>query len=126
MTCKLSKNTFLSSLRELVPDFPINPDWVEPVLGFPIINDLARYICKHAEEENFVEVDKGIFFLELGLKSGERYLRDLVSECLESLLACEKIADIIGRFPENILRVWNTVFQNIYEKRRGAGLYPQR
>lgn len=113
----LTRTNFISILHEHVPNLDLDPAWVEQQLGYPLINDLARYICQRAELGAPAEIDSALRFLDLCSQSGDSYLRDLVIECLETLLACDSIAEISARFPLSVLAIWNQNFRALYEKR---------
>jgi hypothetical protein len=70
----ITRNNLLDSLRRMAPGFQINPDLKEDSLGYPIVNDLARYICDQAGLDEFDKVRNGLEFLEVGLKLGDSYV----------------------------------------------------
>ncbi len=117
----ISKETLISSLRRAIPMFEPNPEWVDNQLGYPIINDLARYTCEQAKSEQFDEVQKVLAFLETSIEAGDPYIEDLALEYLETLLSCERIAAIKTYFGPQALARWNKHFQGIYESRAGGG-----
>jgi hypothetical protein len=94
----ITRNNLLDSLRRMAPGFQINPDLKEDSLGYPIVNDLARYICDQAGLDEFDKVRNGLEFLEVGLKLGDSYKHDLVHESLETLFSCERINVIKSQF----------------------------
>jgi hypothetical protein len=111
----ITRDNLVGSLRIVVPGFEINPDWLDgdfgDPLGYPIIDDLARYICDQARLADFDQVRNGLAFLEGGLESGDTYILDLVHESLETLLACDNITAIKAYFGPRVLDLWNASFQ---------------
>jgi len=87
----MTRESVLQKLQQSVPEFRLNPEWIEESLGFPAINDFARFICSEAEASQWDEVRKSILFLERALIEGDSYVRDLVFECLETLDSCQSI-----------------------------------
>ena len=61
------KESVLQELQNSVPEFHLNPDWVEEPLGFPAINDFARFICSEADASQWDEVRKSVQVLERAL-----------------------------------------------------------
>lgn len=104
----ITGNNLIDSLRRMVPGFTINPDWVGDNLAYPIINDLARYVCDQASLKEFDKVRHGLQFLEAGLERGDSYVHDLVHESLETLLSCECIDAIRSQFGPRVLDYWNS------------------
>lgn len=99
----LTKYSLIATLRNHLPAFSINQDWIEASLGYPIINDLARYLCEEALCGNYDEVKRGLDFLRLCAKGGDSYTRDLVHECLDTLFSsCDQIAEMQIRFGAEI------------------------
>ena len=90
-----------------MPEFNPDPLWEEEQLSYPIINDLARYICEQATIEDFQKVDQGLQFLDASLKSGDEQMRPLVIEALETLFSCPAIAKIKERFSPEVLKLWD-------------------
>jgi len=83
---QITRDNFIDSLRTMMPNFEIDPLWVEDdPLDYPIINDFGRYVCEQMRSGNIDELKNGIGFLERLLESRNSYLRDLVHECLETL-----------------------------------------
>ena len=107
----ITSSNLLVALRRIVPDFAINPDWEEDSLGYPLINDLARYIGDQARLGQFDKVRDGLAFLEAGLESGDSYIKDLVHEGLETLLSSDNITAIKAYFGPRVLDLWNASFQ---------------
>ena len=111
---RITKDTWIKTLQAEVLAFVIDPHWVEGVLGYPIINGLARYICQEAdiafyihEADSYDEVKKALRFLEMSLEAQDPYMRDLVQECLETLESCNRIPQIKANFGPRVLRLWN-------------------
>lgn len=50
---QITRDNLIDRLQNSVPDFSINPDWRDGTLGYPITNDLARFICDRAGIEEF-------------------------------------------------------------------------
>jgi len=111
-TKRITRSTLVESLRRIVPEFEINPDWLEDDLGYPIVNDLARYICDQARLPDLNRVKNGLAFLEAGLEFGDSYVHDLVHESLETLLSCDHILVIKAHFGPRVLDYWKTSFQS--------------
>jgi hypothetical protein len=89
-------------------DIPeINPEWLEDELGYPIINDLARYVCEQARLRDFGEVRSSLAFLETGLERGDSYIHDLVGESLETLFSCHEIESIRPSFGPRVHDMWS-------------------
>lgn len=84
---QITRDNLIERLQNAVPDFAINPDWRDDNLVYPIMNDLARFICDREGIGDVEQVRTGVGFLELGLEGGDEYVRDLVSEALETLAA---------------------------------------
>jgi hypothetical protein len=119
---RITKDTLIKTLQAEVPSFVIDPDWIEEALSYPIINDFARYICQEAdiafyihEADSYDEVKKALRFLEMGLEAQDPYMRDLVHECLETLLSCNRIPEIKVYFGPRVLRFWNEFFEKYSE-----------
>ena|SRR5271166_5935815 len=108
---QITRDNLIERLQNTVPDFAINPDWWDDNLGYPIMNDLARFICDQARMEDFDQARTGIGFLEMGLEVGDEYVRDLVSEALETLAACQHVAAVQGYFGPRLLSLWTTIRQ---------------
>ena len=104
----ITSSNLLLSLRRIVPGFEINPDWEEDGLGYPIINDLARYIGDQARLGQFDKVREGLAFLESGLELGDSYIHDLVHESLETFLSYDCIDMIESQFGPRVLDYWNS------------------
>lgn len=103
----ISGSTLISSLQTALPEFEINPDWVEDSLGYPTINDLARFTCQQAATGNINVVERILSFLETGLQEQDPYVRDLVLEFLETLRACDKTPEITSYFGQETRSLWN-------------------
>ena len=115
---QITKHTLIKGLKDEVPGFVIDPDSAEDGLGYPIINDLARYICQEADVAYWTsdasgsdEVKRAILFLERCLERGDQYVRDLVHECLDTLRSCSRITQIQPDFGVLTLRLWNEFFK---------------
>ena len=106
-TRQITRANLIESLRVLVPKFEVNPDWLKDELGYPIINDLARYICDQAKLEDLDEVRSGLAFLEMSLESGDSYIHDLVLESLETLISCDEIGSIKSYFGPRVHDLWS-------------------
>jgi hypothetical protein len=117
----VTKESLLHALRIALPGFEINSEWAEEGLGYPIFNDLARYICNQAELGDFDEVRNSLAFLELSLQGGDAYIHDLVVECLETLVSCKDIESIKQHFGSRIVDVWLAFLNKQYEKRLEGG-----
>jgi hypothetical protein len=107
----ITRDNLIEQLHNKIPDFSINPDWRHGVLGYPIINDLARFVCERAEIKDFEQVRKAVGFLEMGLATGDEYVRDLVSEALETLAGCEYVPTVLVYFGPRLLDLWSTIRQ---------------
>lgn len=118
----ITRASLISSLRAEVPEFKVNPEWVDDQLGYPIVNDLARYICEQAGLQDFAQVNRGLSFMEKCLVEGDTYSRDLVLEGLETLLSCRNVAAIKSLFGPHVLDLWDKWFQENYEKRLRRGM----
>jgi hypothetical protein len=105
----ITHRNLVEQLQSTVPDFSINPDWLEGVLGYPIINDLARFICDRAEVGDFEQVRSAMRFFEMGIEDGDEYVRDLVLEALETLSACQHIPAVRKYFGPRLLDLWRTI-----------------
>jgi hypothetical protein len=108
---QITRDNLIERLQNTVPDFSINPDWREGTLGYPIMNDLARFICDRAGIEEFEQARSAIRFLEMGLETGDEYVRDLVSEALETLAACQHVPSVEAYFGPRLLYLWVTIRQ---------------
>ena len=108
---RITRDNLIERLQNTVPDFAINPEWRDDNLGYPIMNDLARFICDRAGMEDFEQVRSGVGFLEMGLEGGDEYVRDLVSEALETLAACKHVPAVQGYFGPRLLDLWITIRQ---------------
>jgi hypothetical protein len=109
MTTSITRQTLVSALQSMLPNFKIAPDWTgDPGgdLGYPIINDLGRYMCQQAGYGDDEEVARGLDFLEACLKDGDSYIQDLITECLETLSSCEYLPVILSRFGAKTRAVW--------------------
>jgi hypothetical protein len=104
---RITRETLIPALHEAVPCFVIDPLWAEDNLGYPIINDLARHICEWASIGDEGEVKTALNFLEASLADGDAYVRDLVYECLETLLSCDKLSEIKVNFGPRLRDLWN-------------------
>ena len=104
----ITRNNLVERLQSTVPDFLINPDWLDDVLGYPIMNDLARFICDRAGADDFAQVGSALRFLEMGIEEGDEYVRDLVLEALETLAACPHLAAVQAYFGPRLLDVSKT------------------
>lgn len=109
VSSRMTKDTFIQSLRGSVPRFEINSEWAAESLCYPIINDLARHICSQAECGN-EETKSALDFLERCLKEGDPYIRDLVHECLETLVSCNRIPQIKMLLGPQTQNFWNRYF----------------
>src|ERR1700678_2788417 len=92
----MTSQTILAQLQKAVPHFRIDPEWLEDNLTYPAINDFARYICSEAGRCSVTDIPRdnlqgAVAFLESALRSGDGGVRDLVSECLETLRMCDSI-----------------------------------
>lgn len=86
-------------LRKTVPSCPINPDREADDLSCPVFSDLARFISSEAEVLHYVasredaqrlnNVPDCMIFLDHALEDGDSAVRDMVTDCLESLSSCE-------------------------------------
>ena len=94
----ITRNNLVEQLQSKVPDFAINPDWLDGVLGYPIMNDLARFICDRTEVDDFEQVRSAIRFLEMGIAAEDEYVRDLILEALETLATCPHLAAVQAYF----------------------------
>jgi hypothetical protein len=99
----ITRNNLVERLQSTVPDFAINPDWLDGVLGYPIMNDLARFICDRAGADDFEQVRRAIRFLEMGIEEGDEYVRDLILEALETLAECPQLAAVQACFGPRLL-----------------------
>jgi hypothetical protein len=108
---QITRDNLIEWLHNSVPDFAINPDWRDGTLGYPIMNDLARFICDRAGTEEFEQVTSAVRFLEAGLEIGDEYVRDVISEALETLAACDHITAVQGYFGPRALDLWRTIRQ---------------
>ena|ERR1700676_3184140 len=79
---RVTRENLIDSLRLALPGFEIKSEFAEDELGYPIFNDLARYVCDQARLGDFDEVRNALSFLELSLEGGNAYIHDLVVECL--------------------------------------------
>lgn len=95
-----------------MPQFPMNPDWLEEGLSYPVANDFARYLCKEAALQDYAEVEQGLRFLEESVKRSD--VLDLVDECLETLLSCLEITELKKHFGPALLDRWNTTLESRY------------
>jgi hypothetical protein len=105
----MTRETFVNDLRSAVPEFEIDVLWAEDNLGFPIINDFARYTCETAAIDP-KDVENALHFLEKCMKEGDSYIHDLVHECLESLSSCPNIDSIKSIFGPLVKNLWNDFF----------------
>jgi len=99
----ITRNNLVARLQSTVPDFAINPEWLDDVLGYPIMNDLARFICDRAEVDDFEQVRSAIRFLEMGVEGEDEYVRDLILEALETLAVCPQLAAVQAYFGPRLL-----------------------
>jgi hypothetical protein len=103
---RVTRENLIDSLRIALPGFEIKSEFAEDALGYPIFNDLARYICEQAQLGDFDEVRKSFEFFELSLQGGDAYVRDLVLECLETLGSCKVIESIKQHFGSRVVNLW--------------------
>lgn len=108
---QITRSNLIERLQNTVPDFAINPDWRDGTLGYPIVNDLARFICDRAGKEEFEQVKSAVRFLEMGFETGDEYVRDLISETLETLAGCDHIPAVQAHFGPRLLGLWMTISQ---------------
>jgi hypothetical protein len=113
----MTKETFVNALRSAVPDFEMDAEWSNDDLGFPIINDFARYICATAAIDP-EDVENAVHFLEKCLNEGDSYIRDLVHECLETLSSCVGIESIKGMFGPLVTTLWTDLFDTTNQRER--------
>jgi hypothetical protein len=106
---QITRDNLIERLQNTVPDFSIDLDWRDGTLGYPITNDLARFICDRAGIEEFEQVRTAIRFLEMELENGDEYVRDLVSEALETLAGCQHVHAVQAYFGPRLLRLWATI-----------------
>ena len=106
---QITRDNLIERLQNAIPDFSINPNWRDENLGYPIMNDLARFICDRAGMEEFQQVRTGVGFLEMGLECGDDYVRDLVSEALETLAACQHVPAVQPYFGPRLLHLWVSI-----------------
>jgi hypothetical protein len=106
---RITRDNLIERLQSAIPDFAINPDWRDGALGYPIINDLARFICDRAGVNEFEQVKNAVRFLEMGAETGDEYVRDLVSEALETLATCQHVPAVQSYFGPRLLDLWSTV-----------------
>jgi len=111
---QITGKTLLRDLQSGFPRFKIKPDWINPdgsILGHPVINDFARFICdtSHADAD---EVERALSFLESAVTSKDEYIRDLAWECLETLESCENFDNIHIHFGQNTQALWQTINQS--------------
>jgi hypothetical protein len=112
----ITRENILSEIQRYVPNFRIDPDWLEDGLTYLVINDLARFICSEAEVLEFVNSEKeaaelsqvpaSMSFLERALGDGDSFVRDLVFECVETLASCEQIDQIKKYFGPKVRDLW--------------------
>jgi hypothetical protein len=88
----ITKERLISVLREQLPEFPLNDDWIPDVLGYPIINDVARFICDRAQGKCIDELTRAVSLLDMLWREGDPYIKGLVHECLDTLLSCNELA----------------------------------
>ena len=106
----MTKETILSELQRAIPHFRVNPEWLEDGLGYPAINDFARFICSEADTLGWDEVDASMAFLERALSDGDSYVRDLVLECVETIDSCESINLLKDHFGTGVRALWEHRF----------------
>jgi hypothetical protein len=104
----VTRDTLLRNLRTALPQFEVNPDWSADNLTYPIINDLARYICEQASYGEHEEIKQALQFLELCLTEGDSDVRDLVHECLDTINSCVHIEQIKVHFGTQVFELWKT------------------
>jgi len=101
------RDTLISSLSTSIPEFDIDPDWIEGPLGYPLINDLARFALKQIATGNTNAIERIGAFLEGALQSEDGYLEDLVLEFLDNLRTCDKaVAVIAPHFGQQTRSLW--------------------
>ena len=108
----ISNENFIAMIREAVPQFAVDAEWVKSNFTYLVVNDLARYICENASDCNTDEVKKSLHFLEACLEEGEPFLRDLIHEGLETLVSCKGIAEIKENFGPRVQLLWKEYFED--------------
>jgi hypothetical protein len=122
---RVTKENLIDSLRVALPGFENKSEFAEDVLGYPIFNDLARYVCDQARLGDFDEVRNSLAFLEVSLQGRDAYARDLVLECLETLVPCKDIELIRQHFGSRTVNLWRDFFHKDYEKPWDGGGKPK-
>lgn len=69
--------------------------------------------CDRAGIDDFEQVRSAVGFLEMGLEIGDEYVRDLVSEALETLAACQHVPAVQPYFGPRLADLWRTIRQGI-------------
>jgi hypothetical protein len=110
MKFNMNRETFIQALVSAVPGFKPDSDWVAESLCYPVVNDLARYVCEEADRDGD-GVESALKFLETALSQGDLYIRDLVHECFDTLDSCGKISEIKKHFGPQTLALWNQFFE---------------
>ena len=112
----INKETMIEELRDAVPEFVIDPDWVPQKLGYLIFNDLAQYLCEQAQFSDWKAAKQGMDFLERSLEGGDPYMRDLVHEVLETLLSCDQVSEVKQNFGPRTRVLWNEFMEDTYQQ----------
>lgn len=108
----MTRESILQELQNSVPEFALNPEWVEESLGFPAIADFARYVRSEAEVGQWDEVRKSMQFIERALTEGDNYVCDLVFEFLEALDSWDAIEIVKEYFGSKTLAMWKDELSN--------------
>ena len=96
----------ISEIRWRVPFFQPTPEWVEDNLTYPVIGDLALYICACQQQGIYDEMQQGLNCLEFILGSGYSDAHSLVLDCLEGLRECASHSEIRAELPSELSKLW--------------------
>lgn len=104
----------IAELRRAIPSFTVDPEWEG--LSYPVFNDFARFICSEAEVLKYVESDEeatslsmvpaSMMFLEHALEEGDSAVRDLIDDCVQTLIACPQHDQIKVWAKPRVAAIW--------------------
>jgi hypothetical protein len=107
-------DNWVKELRHSVPPFAVDPD--AEGLGYLIANDFARFICSEAEVLQYAASEVERFslstvpecmnFLERALADEDSMVRNLVRECVESLVECPWQEQILTFAGPRVIALW--------------------
>ena len=119
----ITLDTAVAELQRAVPGCPLDPEWTSEGLTYTAFADFARFICSEAEVLQYVDseaeasqlsqVQTSMAFLERALRDGDQDVRDLVHDCIESLVTCEWVDHIKNYFGPETNALWVRHFSGL-------------